>query len=250
VTLTATFPTINLLPASRRMALSRRRRIRTWTMVLVAYGVAIAGVWGWWTLGRRISSDEESVANQLAAVNKDIEEHRAQQAGVSGGIAAARRKLDGAKAVGHHPDWSVLLDRLADIGAPPNPVVVFERVELHPRPVPAVAQDPKLKGQTAANEVPDCLGYALSLEGLANSQMDVFSYARSLQGLQLFESVSIEWTRPRDSIAPDAPGPHLVAFQISCTLTDAAAAAHAPPKPGRPTPKSAQSAAVPAEESP
>jgi Tfp pilus assembly protein PilN len=248
----AAIPPINLLPAARRLALSRRRRMRGWTMILVVYGVAMASVWAWWTLGRSAPSNGQSTATQLAASTRDIEEHKAEQAAVSKDIAAARNKLDGAKAVGHHADWSVLLDHLAQAGAPPNPIVVFERVDLHPRPASAAAKDTKLKATGPADDVPDPLGYALSLEGLANSQLDVFGYAKSLQGLQLFESVSIDWTRPRDSVAPDAPGLHLVSFQISCTLTDAAAAAHAPaPAPQRPTsaPKGASSAAVP-EESP
>ena len=234
-----TVSTFNLLPARRRHALARRRRIRAWTPILVVYGVAVAGVWGWFSFGASFSSGRpgESAADQLAAVNKDIDARRAQHKSVLDDIKASQRKLDGAKAVGHHPDWSVLLAKIAEVGAKPSQLVVLDSVELRARAAPA-NQDPKRPGAPAApaDTPPGAYGYTLVLDGITEKQVNVVNYAEDLQNLVLFENVAIDWTKPRDNVAPDAQVPfHLVSFQITCTLTDPAAAKHlqASPAPAR-----------------
>ncbi len=224
---------INLLPSHRWDALRQRQRIRSWVFVVAVYGLALAGAWGCWGLRSSLGAVAEvpqkqgTCLEQISAINGQIEKLRADRAAISTNMAEARRTLDAAMAVGHHPDWSVLLDLLTCMGAPPNPTIVFEHVELQPRLAP-VAKDGKAKPATPApqtSEIPDQYGYSLVLEGVAVSQVDVAQFAKVLQTQKLFESVSIVGTRPRDSIAADAPGLHLVSFQINCTLTDAAAAA-------------------------
>jgi hypothetical protein len=233
---------VNLLPAGRRLALKRRRRLKAWIMVLCGYAAALLGVWAWCGVGARLAAHDDqqagpgssgSAAQRLATVTADIDRLHNERNKVRSEVVTIHRKLDAARAVGHHADWSVLLQLLAELGGPPHTDVVLERIELRPRP--AQANDPaagKPKSPAAAardNEVPDPWGYSLSLDGLAGSQIDVVRFAAGLEGLQLFESVSIVGTHPRDSTAPDAPGLHLVSFQIACTLTDAGAAAHAAP---------------------
>jgi len=230
---------VNLLPASRRVALARRRRQRTWVLVLGAYFVALLGVWAWCGLKGRIpaptgpaESAPGSATERLVAVNAEIERVQTERNKARAEITAANRKIDAAKAVGHHADWSVLLKLLAAQGGPPNSVVALERVELKPSPAPAADNAAKAKPATptpAQDEVPDPWGYTLTIDGLAESQVEAVLYAKRLEGLQLFESVAIVGTHPRDSTAPDSNGLHLVVFQISCTLTNAAAAAHAAP---------------------
>jgi Tfp pilus assembly protein PilN len=222
---------INLLPSHRWDAMRQRQRIRSWAFVVAIYGLALAGAWGCWglrtSLGTEMPQKQGTCLEQISTINGQIEKLRADRAVISTNMAEARRTLDAAMAVGHHPDWSVLLDLLTSMGAPPNPTIVFEHVELQPRPAP-VAKDGKAKPATPTSqtsEVPDQYGYSLVLEGVAGSQVDVAQFAKVLQTLKLFESVSIVGTRPRDSVAVDAPGLHLVSFQINCTLTDAAAAA-------------------------
>lgn len=237
---------VNLLPASRRMAITRRTRTRLWAGALSVYAVAVAAVWAWCGFGGWISALRHGpeaaplkAREQLASVESEIEKAQAARKDVGQALVAARRRLDAAKAVGHHADWSVLLRVLGDLGAPPNPSIVLERVELRPRNEadlrPAPGAKPPLPGvkpaARAESDLPDPLGYKLEIEGLAASQVGVVRYARSLEDLRLFESVAILGTRPYDSTAPDAAGLHLFSFQIACTLTDAAAAAHAPPNP-------------------
>jgi Tfp pilus assembly protein PilN len=222
---------INLLPSHRWDALRQRQRMRSWMFVVAVYGLALAGAWGCWglrsSLGAEMPQKQGTCLEQISAINGQIEKLHADRAAISTSMAEARRTLDAALAVGHHPDWSVLMDLLTAMGAPPNPTIVFEHVELQPRQAP-VAKDGKAKPVTPSpqtSEIPDQYGYSLVLEGVAGSQVDVAKFAKVLQTLKLFESVSIVGTRPRDSVAVDAPGLHLVSFQISCTLSDAAAAA-------------------------
>jgi hypothetical protein len=230
-------PVVNLLPAGRARALASRRRLRLWTAVLCAYGLLVAGAWAWWGLGARLAaatSTAAPAAEQLRALEDSMAKCQADSTKVRAEMTAMRTKLDGARAVGHHADWSILLSMLAEQGSPPRPQIVFERVELQPRkPEAGAAQARDAKDKTKAEpDAPDALGYTLTLEGVAGSQLDVVGYTQLLQQLNLFESVSLVGTRPRDSVAPDAPGLHLVNFQISCVLTDAAAAAHAAPAKG------------------
>ncbi len=247
----ATNAPINLLPSHRWDALRRRQRVRSWTVLVGVYALALAGAWGCWGLrsslaaGAEAPQTQETCADKISAINTEINKLHADRAAISASMAEARRTLDAAMAVGHHPDWSVLLDLLTSMGAPPNPTIVFEHVELQPRQGP-VAKDGKAKAPATApqaSEAPDQWGYSVVLEGVAGSQVDVAQFAKVLQTLKLFESVSIVGTRPRDSIAPDAPGLHLVSFQINCTLSDAAAAAQTALQP--PAPKKAPAKVAP-----
>jgi hypothetical protein len=219
--------------------------VRLWASALTVYAIAVAAVWAWCGLGGWLSavghganSAPLNVREQLASVGSDIDKTEAARKEVGQSLASAKRKLDAAKAVGRHADWSILLRILGDLGASPSPSVVLERVELRPRnesdlrtaagakaPLPGAKPAPR-----AESDLPDPLGYKLEIDGLAASQVDVVRYARGLEDLRLFESVAILGTRPYDSTAPDAAGLHLFSFRIACTLTDAAAAAHAPPQ--------------------
>jgi hypothetical protein len=134
-------------------------------------------------------------------------------------------RLEAAKAVGHHADWSVLLDVLAGLGSPPHPRVVLERIDLRVNtPGAPAGAAPGTGAGKPKGEVHDAEGYILTIEGIAAEQTHAVEYAKSLQALRLFEAVNMTGTRPRDSVAPDAAGLHLVNFEIRCVLNDAAAA--------------------------
>jgi hypothetical protein len=222
---TLPIPRINLLPAQRLAGQRRQRRIRVWIAPVAIYLAALGGVWFACSGG----SHAASLASEVTVTTAKIDATKKELATVSQKILATRHQLDAAKAVGNHPDWSVLLKLLANAG---EDDVVLERCELRPRNAPGTDKaGPK-------SDVQGSQGYTLTVSGIAASQTVVFRYAASLEHLQVFESVGDIATHPRDSVAVDAPGLHLISFQLTATLTDKGAAhwaASTDPKSDAPT---------------
>jgi Tfp pilus assembly protein PilN len=205
---------VNLLPASRLAAIRRRSRIRLWILVVGVYVLALFGGWG---VMRAHAVPAPKAAKDLDEVAGQIDSRRKELASLRKELGTVQRALEASRAVGQHPDWSVLLLLLADAG---SGEVVLSRCDLQVRPAP--------QGSDALGAE----GYVLSLAGMAPSQDVVFQYALSLETLGVFETVQLIGTRAGEIPALGGAGPGLVSFEMSCVLSDAgvpASSSAAPP---------------------
>lgn len=205
---------VNLLPAPRRIARRRRARVRAWSWIGAAYLLAVAGASAAFVLtthegGPRVADVDEAVARVAA--------RRIEVAALEKELTAATRNWEAARAVGHHPDWSVLLGLLARAR---EGEVVLERCELR-ADVPSARAQPQ----------PGRRQYTLSVDGIARSQRAVPAYVLGLERLGVFESVTIIETRSRppdtgtSAPADPAVAEDLVAFRVQATLADRASGA-------------------------
>jgi hypothetical protein len=101
---------VNLLPQKRIGAIAAVRLARWWAFGGVAYcAVAFiaAGVYSLSVSRSGAGSDNSAV------ITARLEAKRAEKQTLTGHVTDLRKRVDAARAVGHHPDWSVLLRHLA-----------------------------------------------------------------------------------------------------------------------------------------
>lgn len=103
---------VNLMPAVRREALRRRRRVRGWTTALAAW---TAGLFVLLVLlhatGRGGRSQAEA---ELADLEGRIERTRGAVGLAAADVATLHSQLGATRAIGRQPDWALLLALLAD----------------------------------------------------------------------------------------------------------------------------------------
>ncbi|MDX2132052.1 MAG: PilN domain-containing protein [Planctomycetota bacterium] len=196
---------LNLLPASRVRALRLRARARAWTGACAAYVVLLGAGWAWTALSRPATA---SPAGDLAETQTRLADaERACQA-LRRSVSVADERLSTARAVGDHPDWSLLLDLLARAK---RADVAFERVSLSSR-----GGGPPRAGEGLVRRGP----WTLSLAGVGGSQRAVSDFALRLEESGVFESVAVVELRSRGDARPDRPA--LVEFGVQCALRDGA----------------------------
>lgn len=196
---------MNLLPKSRVEAVRRRARIRVWSVVCPLYAATLLGAWG----AMAASADTgDTLRDDLARLEARAEETRGRITEVRRVLAAERRGLVVAQALGEHPDFSILLSMLARSR---SDKVTLQRVDLAP-----VTTNVRSKAQPQGDTI--TRRYQLLISGTAEGQRTVTAYIASLEELGLFESVTLKETRARNSAEPD--GPALVGFELSCVLAD------------------------------
>jgi hypothetical protein len=118
---------IDLTPMSIAKTLNGRRRARAWSLGLSSYALALAVGLGAVMLSAPTS---EGVRAKVARVQTDVDGARRELAQVSGEMTRLQRELDAARAVGEHPDWSIVLGLIA--GVQQGREAVLEHVRLAP----------------------------------------------------------------------------------------------------------------------
>ena len=180
---------INLIPAERRAAKQRRRRMQRWLGAIVVYlGIVLAAC-----AGARVmwGGANTAAADELTRIDHHIEE-------LNSNLAQSRKLLvetalaqQTAETISDQPDWSILLDIL---GATVGNEVVLREVHLTP---------------DSANRKQ----LLLQLRGLATSQPGVSSFVLRLQEVGLFDGVKLLRTGREPVLNTTA-----VTFEISCTI--------------------------------
>jgi hypothetical protein len=185
---------INLMPARRRDALRRRRRIQAWIATVCVYA-CVVGAGALWSFVATLDfgSREQLELADLSARAKVLEEDtQAKQAE----FASANATLKANLVVHQEPNWSVLM---ALIAAELREDAVLERFRM-------------MQGEYKGGAT-DAPAYVVLLTGTSLSQANVFEFTLRLEGLKLFRKVTIVESR-RKSIG----GREVVGFDMRCEL--------------------------------
>lgn len=208
---------IDLTPISISRALSSRRRARAWSLGLSSYALALSVGLGVVVLS---APSGESVRARVGRVQQDVDQGRRDLALVSGEMTRLQRELDGARAVGEHPDWSVVLGLIA--GVQQGREVVLEHALLSP--VLATTQghpaSRRRRPETRVQDPPVPMGYQVMLSGLARTELDASRFALGLEAVGAFDRVTLVSTRARPIESAT-----YTAFEIRIELNDAASVA-------------------------
>src|SRR5262245_52002754 len=97
---------VNLIPAHRRAAQQRKRRLRTWIHITVAYGLLVLGICGMIrVLGNHNGA---ATAAELAQYDQHVGQLNSKLADLRRQLAEAEITRRTAVAISDQPDWSAL----------------------------------------------------------------------------------------------------------------------------------------------
>jgi len=191
---------VNFLPQPRRLAAQRRRRTRMWSLGCAGYGLVLATAWAAGAAGH---GADDTAAAELTSLQSKIEARDADLAALRIADAGVNRRLDAARSVAEHPDWSILLRLLADLrGAD----VALDRVAVVQRPGKVPAEGPGRGGAT------------LTLGGVALTSRAASEFVMRMESHGLFESVVLQEVRTRPGNAEGSPA--LTSFSVTAALAD------------------------------
>lgn len=205
---------VNLLSPSRRYAAKIRARATLWGVILAVYVIAALGVGASFALSVSHAAQNDltgadRIRLRIEKAEKQLAEARAQR-------ESAIRALEVGRAVGVHPDWSLLL---AALGRQCGDSVVLDRVELSTAPLVPPSSSPAPKQRNKPTAEPPAsrhvVEYTLKVGGLASSQAAVSSFVTALEGLGVFDSVLRAEARSRSDDKTK-----LVAFEVRCTARE------------------------------
>lgn len=223
---------INLLPPAYVAVRAAKRRLVVWLLItamgLAACAVGVVAVQ--WSMRR----GESDPAVKIKMLESKLERQRKDLAGVGGELRAKLALRAAARAVGTHPDYSVLLRLLASLQ---RGEVVLESLAVQTKmvnePLPAGApRDAKIVTRPLMT---------VDLAGLAKSPSAVADYVLRLEATRLFSRVTLSETAarpPSEARVSEATG-----FRVLAQFTgeaeapekaDAAPGASPPAKEGQP----------------
>jgi Tfp pilus assembly protein PilN len=182
---------INLIPAHRRAAQQRRRRLRVWIGATVGWTGALLAVCAGVRYGTS-SGIESTAANELRAVQSHIDDVNGRLGSLKKQLAEMQSRQQTAVSITDQPDWSILLSLLAGV----REEAVLREVTLRPDP--------------ASRSI------MLSVRGFCRSQAEVSQFVLRLQQLGLFDEVKLLRTG-REPVLNTAA----VTFDVSCEIRDA-----------------------------
>lgn len=216
-----TTETLNLLPPERRGMLRLQRRLHVWALAAAGYGVVALGAC--FALATGEPTVDRHEAHELAEIIQETDGYKEQDAKNKKELQKEKINKQSSDVVADHPDWSILLDLLADQRGQD---VVLESVSVSPLlpPSSSAADKGDGKGGGAAAERPGA--FVVRLSGFARSQMEVTNFADRLQKTGAFESVSLVQTNARA-----AETIQLVEYLIQCQIGETPAAPKEEPKP-------------------
>ncbi len=195
---------VNLIPQRLIERRVRAHRIRRWVVACAVLFASVVAAWG--VTATRSVENREELAAQLASARSVADERARLVAEAKSAHSAAARRLESARAVAGHPDWSVLLALLARARAEG---LVLERVEVRP----LAGSDAQARGDAEVPRRSDP-SYQIGVRGVGESQSVVAQYLLALERVGLFESVRLRETRPR-TIGARA----VVEFGLDCAVS-------------------------------
>jgi len=173
---------VNLIPANRRAAAARDKRIRTWGVVGAGYALVLLGVCG----ALAADSGEIRTASQAALkAQQRLDKVELEVTKATGTLAATRVQLEAARAVGKHPDWSRLLAAIAELK---GDRVALTQLELGSVGVAPEAAESKPEAKSAAK----ARAYTLRIAGLAEEAKDASAFVAALEASQVFDEVLLQ----------------------------------------------------------
>lgn len=184
--------TINLIPVDRVRTSERRDRIRRWTTIVCGYAgiTALACLVAHVPLAQH-SPQAKIELERLAARAAKAADDRAR---LHERLVAQRRALENAKAVGEHPDWSILLESIArirsDRAAVESLTLTAAPLDQKPPTAPAASQAPEAKAKPRKGTA-----YTLKLTGFVTGPGEVFDFARAVEQLKVFDEVRVKDSR-------------------------------------------------------
>lgn len=161
-------------------------------------------------------------AQQVELVESRAVEITARQATLRARLTELRRELDAARAIGEHPDWSLLL---AIVEQSRGDRLEIRSIAVQPTNAPKPAPGGATTARTPVN-VPVAAGprprrYLLRLGGVATDHSALAAFVLRLEGLGVFERVSLVDNRTGQQ-SPDQPvnASALVSYMIEADLDD------------------------------
>lgn len=183
---------INLIPLERRLARRVGRARRAWLVALGVYAGLTAAACLVVHLpvhadAPRVRADLERLAERLDLAERAV-------AVVEKSIGEKRTRLAAARAVGEHPDWSLLMESVARARKGEIVLENFDltttRVEVKAPAQSAGASTPKAGAKPKTKVV-----YVIKLIGYSPAPGGVFAFARGLEEMGVFEQVAVKDTR-------------------------------------------------------
>lgn len=210
---------VDFIPPRHRQLRRVRARGRRWAAACVLVGAGLVLAYAVLMVNGGTAAD--GVGEELARVRAKLELETADRAACEARIVRAESELALVRAIGRHPDWSLLLRVLA---RERGERVVLERLQLKrtdkPAEKPADTAVPGGPGPVPAT--PASEQYGVRLAGQALSQGDATQFTLRLENLGFFDSVRLVETRP-----VNVQGREYVAFQVECSVGSRRAAAQA-----------------------
>ncbi len=187
---------VNLIPAARREAQARRRRLRLWGVGLGAYAGVLLLVhvllFGQFAHpdGQRLETQRQRIEAARASAGRLAQAAREE-------LADAQRQLQFVQSVGRQPDWGRLLEIVSgNLGEG----LVLESCGLR-------------RGGKSEKAADAEQAIQLALSGLAKAQSDVSAYILRLEETKLFDRVRLIRTS-----AQTFENEKVVAFELECTV--------------------------------
>lgn len=187
---------VNLIPmAKRRKQLAARRRC-AWAHGLRTFAVFAAGVS---IVGQLPTQTDATNVDRtaLARVERRVESADREREQVRGMLVEARMRVETSKAVGHHPDWSVVLELLTRTrvsGADAGIDAVLHSVDISSK-----KDEPSQKPQGTdkpAVQKPAKETHVVRVVGLSPTPARVYRYVLGLEKLGVFDEATVRDTRP------------------------------------------------------
>jgi len=173
---------VNLIPAARRAAAARERRIRGWGVTGSLYALVLLGVCAAMAAD---SGEVRQAAEAALRAQQRLEKVDQDLTKAKSGLSATRAQLEAARAVGKHPDWSRLLASLATLKG--------ERVVLTMCEVTSSGVAPEGDGKSDAKaDATKARSYTLRVAGLAEEAKDASAFVAALEASQVFDEVLLQ----------------------------------------------------------
>lgn len=185
---------INLIPIEHVRRRRQRRIARRWAIGVGLYALAVLVVCV--LINVPASADGSTTRADLARLSQQLGRAEKDKASFEKQVAQKRSSLAAAKAVGDHPDWSILLESVARVR---TGEIVLESFDLATQKTEIKPSAPPSGSASSAAKPPAPskfkTSYTIKLIGYAPAPGSVFGYARRMEGLGVFEQVSVKDTR-------------------------------------------------------
>ncbi|MBY0313310.1 MAG: hypothetical protein K2W85_14675 [Phycisphaerales bacterium] len=188
---------VNLIPQQTRQKQAAARRRSAWARGLRAYAVLAAGVA---LIGQLPTRTEATAVDHtgIARAERRMENAARGREQVRAMLAEARSRLETSKAVGHHPDWSVVLELLTRSrveGTHGEIDAVLQSVEILPvKQEPAARPAGSDTPRTPARK-PTVEKYSVRVVGFSPTPARVYRYVLRLEQLGVFDGATVRDTR-------------------------------------------------------
>lgn len=205
---------VNLLPPAYIHARLARRRCAWWSAATAVFGLLLAGAAV--GLGISMQRDESDPAPKIGLLEGQIREKQRAVEQAKAKSRALMTRLAAARAVGVHPDYSVLLGLLAGLR---EGEITLASVAVATGVTTEAAPGPGSTGARAKAKPKEVPHIELTLTGLAKSPTAVASFVLRLEKTGLFASVSLADTAlapPTEHRAVEA-----TAFKVTARFTSA-----------------------------